>query len=149
MTSTAAPAFVYPVYIRATPEAVWRAITETEHTLRYFYNSAIESDWRPGSPFRMTIDDELQIEGTIAVADPPRRLVQAWHGVWDEGMAADQPGTVTWEIAAAMPGVALLTVTHDGLVAGSTTLDQVTGGWPFILSGLKTLLETGIGLSGE
>lgn len=149
MTPTAAPAFVYPIYIRAAPDAIWRAITETELTLRYYYGSAVESDWRPGSPFRMTIGDELQIEGTITEADPPRRLVQAWHGMWDEGMAADPPGTVTWEIAEAMPGVALLTLTHDGLVAGSTTLEQVTGGWPYILSGLKTLLENGKELGGQ
>jgi len=61
MTSTTAPAFVSAVYIRATPEAIWRAITETDYTLRYYYGSAIETDWKPGSPYRMTIDGELQI----------------------------------------------------------------------------------------
>jgi uncharacterized protein YndB with AHSA1/START domain/DNA-binding transcriptional ArsR family regulator len=146
MTSTAAPAFVSAVYIRATPEAIWRAITETDYTLRYYYGSAIETDWRPGSPYRMTIDGELQIEGQIVEANPPNRLVQTFHAVWDEEVKADAPTRVTWEIEDAMPGVSKVTVIHDGLVAGSSTLEQVSGGWPYILSGLKTLLETGKGL---
>ncbi len=149
MSSTAAPDFVYDVYIRATPDAVWRAITESELTLRYFYASAVESDWRPGSPYRMTIEGELQIEGEILEAEPPRRLVQSWHGVWDQGMAADPPSRVAWEIEETMPGVARLTMIHSGLVAGSPTLEQVTEGWPFILSGLKSVLETGKGLEEE
>lgn len=146
MTTTTAPAFVHAVYIGAAPEAIWRAITETDYTLRYFYGSAIESTWKPGASYRMTIDGELQIEGEIVEVDPPRRLVQTWHGVWDEGMAADAETRVTWEIETAMPGVSKLTVIHEGLVPGSTTLEQVSGGWPLILSGLKTLLETGTGL---
>jgi uncharacterized protein YndB with AHSA1/START domain len=97
----------------------------------------------------MTIEGEVQIEGQVVEIDPPRRLVQAWHGVWDEGMAADPPSTVTWEIEEAMPGVSKLTLVHDGLVAGSATLEQVSDGWPFILSGLKSLLETGRGLEEE
>jgi uncharacterized protein YndB with AHSA1/START domain/DNA-binding transcriptional ArsR family regulator len=146
MTSTVAPAFVSAIYIRATPEAIWRAITETDYTLRYFYGSAVECAWTPGSAYRMTIDGELQIEGRIVEVAPPRRLVQSWHGVWDEGMAADAPTTVTWEIEEAMPGVCKVSVIHEGLVAGSATLEQVSGGWPFILSGMKSLLETGKGL---
>jgi len=149
MTSTAAPAFVAAVYIRATPEAIWRAITETDYTLRYYYGSAIETDWRPGSLYRMTIDGELQIEGQIVEANAPRRLVQTFHAVWDPEIAADAPTHATWEIEDAMPGVCKLTVIHDDLVAGSSTLQQVSGGWPFILSGLKTLLETGKGLGEE
>ena len=143
MSTTAAPAHVSAIYIRATPEAIWRAITESDFTLRYYYGSAIETDWRPGSPYRMTIDGELQIEGEIVEADPPRRLVQTFHAVWDEGVKADAPTRVTWEIDDEMPGVCRVTVIHDGLVVGSSTLEQVSGGWPFILSGLKTLLETG------
>jgi uncharacterized protein YndB with AHSA1/START domain len=94
----------------------------------------------------MTIGGELQIEGEIVEANPPRRLVQTFHAVWDEGVKADGPTRVSWEIEDAMPGVCKVTVVHDGLVAGSATLEQVSGGWPFILSGLKTLVETGTGL---
>ena len=146
---TTAPAFVTSIYIRATPEAIWRALTETDFTRRYYYGCTIESTFEAGSPYRMTVDDDLQIEGTILEADPPRRMVQTFHGVWDEGMAADAPTTVTWEINETQPGVCRLTLVHDGLVAGSATLDQVSGGWPFILSALKTLLETGKGLGEE
>jgi uncharacterized protein YndB with AHSA1/START domain/DNA-binding transcriptional ArsR family regulator len=142
----AAPAFVSSIYIRATPEAIWRALTETDFTSRYYYGCSIESTFEPGAHYRMTVDGTLQIEGTILQADPPRRLVQTFHGVWDEGMVADAPTTVTWEIEETQPGVCRLTLVHDGLVAGSTTQEQVSGGWPFILSGLKTLLETGTGL---
>jgi DNA-binding transcriptional ArsR family regulator/uncharacterized protein YndB with AHSA1/START domain len=144
--STTTPAFVSSIYIRATPEAIWRALTETDFTSRYYYGCSIESTFEPGAPYRMAVGDELQIEGEIVEADAPRRLVQTFHGVWDEGMAADAPTTVTWEIEETQPGVCRLTLVHDGLVVGSTTQEQVTGGWPFILSGLKTLLETGTGL---
>ena len=143
MTSIAAPAFVSSIYIRATPEAIWRALTETDFTVRYYYGNAIESDWRPGSAYRMTLGGELQIEGEIIEIDPPHRLVQAWHGVWDERMAVDAPSRVTWEIEETEPGVCRVTLLHDGLVAGSSTLEQVSGGWLYILSGMKTLLETG------
>ena len=147
MTSTEAPAFVSSVYIRATPEAIWRAITETDYTLRYYYGSAIETDWKPGSPYVMTTDGRLQIEGRIVEATPPTRLVQTFHAVWDDGVKADAPSRVAWEIEETDPGICKVTLVHDGLVAGSSTLEQVSGGWSFILSGMKTLLETGKGLS--
>ena len=94
----------------------------------------------------MTIDGEVQIEGQIVEATPPNRFVQTFHAVWDPEIAADGPTHVTWEIEEAGPGVCKVTLVHDSLVAGSPTLEQVSGGWPFILSGLKTLLETGKGL---
>ncbi|HSW43825.1 MAG TPA: SRPBCC domain-containing protein [Patescibacteria group bacterium] len=146
-TTAAAPAFVSSIYIRATPEAIWRAITETDFTSRYYYGSAIESAFAAGSPYTMTIDGAVQIEGTILEADPPRRLVQTFHALWDPSVAADAPTTVTWEIEETQPGVCRLTLVHDSLVTGSATLEQVSGGWPFILSGLKTLLETGTALA--
>jgi uncharacterized protein YndB with AHSA1/START domain len=146
MPTTAAPAHVFAIHIRATPEAIWRAMTETDSTLRYYYGNAVETDWNPGSPYRMTMDGELQIEGEIVEATPPHRLVQTFHAVWDEEVKADAPTRVSWEIGEALPGVCKVTVVHDGLVARSSTLEQVSGGWPFILSGLKTLLETGRGL---
>jgi uncharacterized protein YndB with AHSA1/START domain/DNA-binding transcriptional ArsR family regulator len=147
LMTTAAPALVSAIYIRATPESIWRALTETDFTRRYYFGSAIESTFAAGAPYRMTIGDELQIEGTILEADPPRRLVQTFHAVWEPSVAADAPTTVTWEIEESQPGVCRLTLVHDGLAAGSATLEQVSGGWPLILSGLKTLLETGTALA--
>lgn len=146
MTTSTAPAYVASIYIKASPETIWRAITESDFTLRYYYGSRIETDWAAGSPYRMTIDGALQIEGEVVEATPPRRLVQTFHAVWDEHVAADAPTRVTWEIEDAMPGVSKVTVVHEGLVAGSSTLEQVSGGWPYILSGLKSVLETGEGL---
>jgi uncharacterized protein YndB with AHSA1/START domain len=147
MTSTEAPASVSSIYIRATPEAIWRAITETDCTVRYYYGNAVESDWQPGSTYRMGIAGDLQIEGQVVESDPPRRLVQTFHAVWDEEVKADAPSRVTWEIEETDPGICRVVLVHDGLVAGSSTLEQVSGGWSFILSGMKTLLETGKGLS--
>jgi len=146
MTSNPASAFDYPIYIRATPEAIWRAITEADFTLRFYFGNAVESDWRPGATYRMTAGGEVQIEGKIVQVDPRHRLVQTFHPVWDEGVSADPPTLVTWEIEGTEPGVCRLTLVHDGLIPGSSTLEQVSGGWPYILSGLKTLLETGTGL---
>jgi uncharacterized protein YndB with AHSA1/START domain/DNA-binding transcriptional ArsR family regulator len=143
MTTTLAPSFVSSVYIKASPETVWRAITESDMTVRYYYGSRVDSDWQPSSPYRMSRDGALQIDGVIVDADPPRRLVQTFHAVWDEAVRADPPSRVTWELADAMPGVTRVTIVHEELAAGSATLEQVSGGWPLILSGLKTVLETG------
>jgi uncharacterized protein YndB with AHSA1/START domain/DNA-binding transcriptional ArsR family regulator len=139
----APPAHVYTVYIRSTPDAIWRALTESEFTTRYFYGSSIESDFRPGSAYRMLIGDELQIDGEIVEAVPSTRLVQTFHAVWDEAMRADPISRVTWELAPGGDGITKLTVVHEDVPVGSETEKQTSGGWPFILSGLKTLLETG------
>jgi uncharacterized protein YndB with AHSA1/START domain/DNA-binding transcriptional ArsR family regulator len=146
MTTTAAPAFVSAIYIRATPETVWRAITESDFTRRYYYGSTIETDWQPGSPYTMTIDGEVHIEGEIVEADAPRRLVQTFHAIWDDDVRADPATRVTWEIEAAMPGVTKLTLVHERLETAPATKEQVVEGWTLILSGLKTLLETGASL---
>ena len=138
-----APSSVFTVYVKATPEQVWRALTEPEFTRRYFYASAVESDWEPGAPYRYMIDESEAIVGDVLEADPPRRLVMTFDARWDEKVAADPPSSISWEIADAGPGVVQLTVVHDGLLPASATLEQVTGGVPFILSALKTLLETG------
>jgi uncharacterized protein YndB with AHSA1/START domain/DNA-binding transcriptional ArsR family regulator len=144
------PAHVFATHVRATPEAIWRAITESEFTLRYYYASTVESDWRPGSPYVYRIDGHPQIEGEVLEADPPRRLVMTFHATWDEKVAADAPSRHTWEIEEMAPGVCRVTVTHDQLEGRDATAESVLAadGWPFILSGLKTLLETGEPLMG-
>ncbi len=146
MPTATAPAFVSTVYIRSTPEMIWRALTESDFTRRYYYGGAIDSTLEPGAPYRMTVDGRLQIEGEIVEATPPRKLVQTFHGVWIEAMRADAPTRVTWEIEDAGHGVSRVTLVHEGLVEGSTTHEQVTGGWPYILSGLKSVLEAGKGV---
>jgi len=138
-----APDSVFTVFVKATQEQVWSAITESEFTLRYYYASTIESDFEVGSPYRYLIDGREAIVGEVLEADPPRRLVMSFDARWDDGVAADPPSRIAWELADRGPGVVQLTVVHEGLVAGTATFEQVAGGMPFILSGLKTLLETG------
>ena len=139
----APPAYVHTTFIRATPDRIWRALTESDFTVRYYYSSTVDSDWQPGSPIAYRIDGELALEGVILESDPPRRLAMTFHAVWDETVAADEPSRMTFEIDEAGPGVSKLTVVHDGFTAENETYRQVTGGWSFIASGLKTLLETG------
>jgi uncharacterized protein YndB with AHSA1/START domain len=134
---------VFSIFVRTTPERVWHAITDPELTSQYYYASTVESDWLQGSGYRYVIAGDEAIVGQVLEADAPRRLVMTFDARWDEEVAGDPASTITWEIAEAGPGVVQLTVVHDGLVEGSATAQQVPGGMPFILSGLKTLLETG------
>ena len=146
----APPRHVFSTYIRATPEAIWRALTESEFTTRYYYRSTVHSDWAQGSTYEYRTEGEPAIEGTVLESDPPRRLALSFHAVWDEDVAADAPSRLTFEIDEGGPGVSRLSVIHEDLEGRSATLEQVTGGWPLILAGLKTLLETGQPLfSGE
>lgn len=137
------PRFVSQIFIRATPEQVWRGITESEFTLRYYYSSSVESTWKAGAPYRYAIGDMTAIVGTVLEADPPRRLVQTFDARWDADVAADEPTRLTWEIEEHAPGISKVTAIHDGFPSQTATYRSVSGGMPFILSGLKSLLETG------
>ena len=139
----APPNLVFTVFIKASPELVWRAITESEFTKQYYYASTVESDWQPGSPFVYRIGADDAIVGQVLESDPPRRLVSTFDARWDEEVAPDGPTRITWEIEPAGPDVSKLTVIHDGFSDRNATYEQAAGGMPFILSGLKTLLETG------
>ncbi len=134
---------VYQVFIRSTPEKIWQAITEPEFTARYFHGS------------RITATAERYASPTVPTAtrgatrpvmefDPPRRLVHGWRSMYDPELAAEPESRVTWEIEPREEGLCLLTVIHDQLDASPKTAASVTGpGWTFVVSGLKTLLETG------
>ena len=136
------PRFVSQIFIRATPDEVWRALTESEFTLRYYYGSTVESDWQPGSPYRYAIGGTDAIVGENVEVDPPRRLVQTFDARWDDEVTPDPPSRLTWEIEEAGPGVVKVTAIHDGFTGRTSTLEQAIDGMPFILSALKTLLET-------
>lgn len=138
----APPDHVFTTFIRATPEAIWRAITESDFTVHYYYASTVESDFQPGSRYEYRIEGELAIEGEILEADPPRRLVMTFHATWDEALAADPPSRVTWELSPAGDGLTKVTVVHGGFETETETYGQVSG-MAYILAGLKTLLETG------
>ena len=144
---SAPPDLVFTTFIRATPEAVWRAITESDFTVRYYYGSTVESDWAPGSPYVYRIDGQPALEGVILESVPERRLVMTFHATWDDKVAADHPSRMTWELEPAGPGVTKVTVIHGGFEAANETYRQAEGA-AYILAGLKTLLETGSPLAG-
>ncbi len=139
---------VHQVFIRATAEEIWEAITKPEFTIKYFYGTRVESDLGVGSPFvyRAGDSEELLVEGEVLESDPPRRLSVTWRFLYDPELAAEEPSRVTWEIEPHEDGYCKFTAVHEGL--GPKAAEQVQGGWPYIVSGLKTLLETGKPLAG-
>ena len=144
-TMTAQTTQVYQVFILATPEQIWDAITKPEFTERYFHGARIEvRDGRRHSSIHGLAWDEPVLE-----EDPPRRLVHTWVAGYDPELAAEEPSRVTWEIEPQDDGTTLLTVIHDQLEGAPKTAEAVSGtGWTYVLSGMKTLLETGKPLAG-
>lgn len=140
-----APRQVYQVFIRADPERVWEAITKPEFTVKYFYGARVDTTSESGSPIRHYAPDGTTLWGDnrIIESDPPRRLVQTWRALYDPELAAEPPSRVTWEIEPQPGELTKLTVIHDDLEGAPKTAANVAGGWMFIISGLKTLLETG------
>jgi uncharacterized protein YndB with AHSA1/START domain len=136
---------VYSVFIRATPEQVWDAITKPEFTTRYFYGSVIDSTFEPGAPYLGWSGDRQDklVDGEVLEVDPPRLLRHSWRALYDADTAREPHSRVTWEIEPQEGGVTKLTVVHDGLESSPKTALNVAGGWMYVLSGLKTLLETG------
>jgi uncharacterized protein YndB with AHSA1/START domain len=134
---------VYQVFVNATPEQIWEAITKPEFTAKYFYGARIE--FTPEQRHARSPDgSEDWGSGPVAEWDPPHRLVHEWRSSYDAEMAAEEPSRVTWEIEAQDGGFSKLTVTHDQLEGAPKTAASVSGaGWMMVLSGLKTLLETG------
>jgi uncharacterized protein YndB with AHSA1/START domain/DNA-binding transcriptional ArsR family regulator len=136
------PKHVYEVYIQTTPERLWQAITDPAFTTRYYYATRVESTWTPGSPISYTHEDgRTAIDGQVVEADPPRRLVHTFHFT-DPEQAVERPSRCTWEIQQ-RGDACLLTLTHDDFDGETKTYRSVEHGWVAILSGLKTLLETG------
>src|SRR4030088_1081032 len=133
---------VFEIYIRTTPERLWEAITDSEIRSKYQFGNRVKSDWTTGSHFEMSHPSapELLGEGENLEVDPPRRLVQSMVALWSDEVKSEGTSRVTWEIEP-IGDSCRLTVTHDQLREGAN--DQLYGGWPMILSGLKTWLETG------
>ena len=133
---------VFEIYIKTTPERLWEAITDPELRSRYSFGVRVSSEWTPGSRY-----ESVHPNGPTAIAegqnlevDPPRRLVQSFNALWSDDVKSEGTSRVTWEIEPVADSCRL-TVTHDQLREGAN--DELYGGWPMILSGLKTLLETG------
>ena len=132
---------VYEIYIRTSPERLWEAITDPEIRGKFQFGNRITSDWTPGSRVEMTHPSAgLLGEGENLEVDPPRRLVGTMRALWGEDVKSEGTSRVTWEIEP-VGDSCRLTVTHDQLREGANS--QLYGGWPMILSGLKTWLETG------
>ena len=133
---------VFEIYIKTTPERLWEAITDPELRAKYNFGVGVESEWTPGSPYS-SVHPQVGItiaEGENLEVEPPRRLVQSFTALWSEQVKSEGTSRVTWEIEP-VEDSCRLTVTHDQLREGAN--DELFGGWPMILSGLKTLLETG------
>ena len=165
VSETATTTQVYRVYIKATPQAIWDAITKPEWTARYGYTGLVDYDLRPGGSYKVRATEEFKaaseaqgfqipeviIEGEVLEADPPRKLVTTFHMLMDPNVAAEPVTRVTHEIKEGENGVCSLTLIHElegaprlAAIVGGTLEDQgAGGGHAWVLSDLKTLLETG------
>jgi uncharacterized protein YndB with AHSA1/START domain/DNA-binding transcriptional ArsR family regulator len=132
---------VFEVFIKTTPERLWEAITDPEQRKKYSFGVETHSDWTPGSEYKASVPGVVDIAaGENIEVDPPRLLVQTFDALWSDEVKAQGTTRVTWEIEP-VASSCRLTVTHDRLPAGANA--ELYGGWPMILSGLKTFLETG------
>ena len=133
---------IYEIYIRTTPERLWEAITDPEIRSKYNFGAGAMSDWQVGSHIDVDVAaHNVHLgEGEVLEVDPPRRLVHTLVALWDDQVKAEGSSRVTWEIEP-VGDSCHLTVTHDQMREGAS--NQIYGGWPMILSGLKTWLESG------
>ena len=135
--------FSYVTYIRATPETVWRALTDADAQEQYWFGMRQESDWQEGSPWKRSHQDgRLSDVGEILAIDAPRRLVIKWRNEFHPELRAEGDGRCTYEIEP-LGSAVKLTVTHEIPVDQSKVIEAVSGGWPRVLSNLKTFLESG------
>jgi uncharacterized protein YndB with AHSA1/START domain len=139
--------FVYVTYIRTTPERVWSALTTPEFMRQYWFGMHCESEWKAGSRWKLVFTDgRIADAGEIVEADPPRRLVIKWRNEWKPELKAEGCSLCTFEIEMvpdSHPQAVKLSVSHGIEHPESAFIQAVSGGWPLILSNLKSLLETG------
>ena len=137
------PEFVYVTYIKTTPEKLWDALTSPEMTRLYWFGAHLESDWKPGSPWKIVFPDgRIADSGELLECDPPRRMVIKWRNEWSPELKAEGYSRCTMDIEQT-DGAVKLTVMHTIDRPESKFIEAVSGGWPKILSNLKSLLETG------
>jgi uncharacterized protein YndB with AHSA1/START domain len=144
MSEASKPRLVYQIIIKAPQERVWQAITRSEFTSRYYYGCTLKTDLTVGSPFTYHLPNGSPlVEGEVVVSDPPNRLVHTYHSLWPP-MNEDAPTRVTWELASLPGGVTRVTVLHEDFQSQTPTYQGLqSGGWTWILSNMKTFLETG------
>jgi len=136
------PEFIYVTYIETTPEKLWEALTDSRFTRQYWFDTEVRSDWKVGSPFALVMGGKTTDTGEILEADRPRRLSYTFKHELHEDMRQEGATKVVFTIEP-FGKLVKLTVTHEGFGAPSKLLDGISKGWPAILSGLKSLLETG------
>jgi len=137
------PKFLYITFINSIPEKVWSALTQPEFTRKYWFTRRVQSDWKVGAPVKFLTDDgSVELKGNVLAIDPPRLLSYSWNSFSPRPDNPDETSRVTFEISFAY-GVTKLTPSHDQFEPNDTIYNDVSGGWPVVLSGLKTLLETG------
>jgi uncharacterized protein YndB with AHSA1/START domain len=135
---------VYQIFVKATPEQVWEAITEPTWTRRYFHGTAFDSPPIAGERFRTSLaDGRPAVDGTIEEMDPPKRLVMTWHTLYDTAMSEEPPSRVEWMIDVVGDGLTRVRLEHGGLALSPLTWANVKDGWVYVLDGLKTVIETG------
>jgi uncharacterized protein YndB with AHSA1/START domain len=148
-TMTQTTVQVYQLFIKATPEQIWKAIVDPDLTAKYFYGSRITIT-EDGRVSTSPDGSESWGDSEVLEWDPPRKLVHGWRSAYDPELASEATSRVTWEIEPQDGGLTKLTLVHDQLEGAPKTAESVSGaGWMMVLSGLKTLLETGKPLAGD
>ncbi len=143
MTDDAATTFTYVTFIRTTPDRLWSALTEPAFVKQYWFGATIESDWKIGSTWKLVFEDGRVADGgEVLEFEPPRRLVLKWRNEWKPEFKAEGYSRCTMELEP-MEGAVKLSITHAMDRADSQFIHAVSGGWPRILSNLKSLQETG------
>jgi uncharacterized protein YndB with AHSA1/START domain len=135
---------VFEIYIRTTPDKLWQALTDGKTSKQYFFGGTLKSDWKAGSSMDLVNEEAgaRMLACKILEIDPPRKLVHTFSAQIDGEHQKDRPSRVTWLIAP-IDDVVKLTVTHDDFDGETVTYKSVKSGWGSVLSGLKTILETG------
>lgn len=136
------PEFVYVTYIETTAEKLWEALTSSEFSKRYWFGTEVVSDWTVGSSFALVMNGQTTDVGEILEVEKPRRLSYTFHHILSDAARNERPTRVTF-VLEPYGKLVKLTLTHDDFVPESVILDGISKGWPAILSGLKSMLETG------
>jgi uncharacterized protein YndB with AHSA1/START domain/DNA-binding transcriptional ArsR family regulator len=142
-TTASPPRHVHQVVIAASADLVWQALTDQQESARWYFGTGVSSTWQPGARYEYRhADGRIAIEGTVERAEPPHLLVMTFAARWNEAVAADPPSRVRYEITPDGER-SVVTVVHEDLMPGCATAEQVADGWPYLMSNLKTYLETG------
>lgn len=143
MNSANRSRFVYVIYIRTTAAKLWQALTDPQFVRQYWFDTTVQCSWTKGAPWRMVSPDgSLMDSGEILEIDPPRRMVIRWQNEWKPELKAEGPTRCTFELEPVDSSVKL-TITHESERPESEMIAAVSGGWPRLLSNLKSLIETG------